>query len=292
MRALVFLLLAGCLSFHQGPLPDEPTGATFATVDGVRVRYLDIGTGPAVVLLHGFGTSYESWGPVIPALAKDHRVLALDLKGFGWTERPEGDYSLPTQAKLVLDLMTARGIATAAVVGQSWGGAVTLTVVAAAPERFTRVAIYGGLVFEDQISSFMHWAGMPGVGEAMFWLTWDPAVLEEHVSMAFYDKSLVTSAALDRLEANMQRPGATAAAHAVLEKLSVEKLEGQYATMTQPFLLVWGREDAISPMKYGERLAHTLPNAKLNIYPRCGHLPQIEAPRSTTDLVAFLEDHS
>ena len=93
--------LSGCLHFHSGAMPGEPTEATYLTVDGTRVRYVDVGEGPPVVLLHGFASSIENWAAVMPRLVKDHRVIALDLRGFGWTDRPVADYSPPAQAKLV-----------------------------------------------------------------------------------------------------------------------------------------------------------------------------------------------
>src|SRR5687767_8577945 len=104
MRALGAILTAstlttGCLSFHRGPLPGEPASATFVEAEGARVRYVEAGKkdAPAVVLLHGYGASLETWVALIPELAKTRRVLALDLKGFGWTDRPEGDYSPAAQ---------------------------------------------------------------------------------------------------------------------------------------------------------------------------------------------------
>jgi pimeloyl-ACP methyl ester carboxylesterase len=290
IRIFIVLALAGCLDFHRGPLPNEPRRATFATIGDARIRYLDIGTGPAVVLIHGFGASLDSWMPVIPVLAKHHRVLALDLKGFGWSDRPEGDYSLAAQARLVLGLMKVRGIERAAVVGQSWGAAVALSVVVAAPERVTRVAVYGGLAYEDQVSSFMSWARVRGMGKLMFWLMWDDSMLVENAQTAFYDKSLVSIENLDRIEASMARPGATAAAYSVVHHLRLVEVEKRYRTLQHPVLLLWGREDEITPVRFGERLARELPNAKLIVYPRCGHIPQIEAPRSTADLAAFLAE--
>ena len=110
LSPLFALGLAGCMSFHAGAMPGEPKAATFANVAGARVRYLDVGEGPPVVLVHGFASSLETWGAVVPALRKHHRVIALDLKGFGWTDRPEGDYSPPAQARLILDLLDHRGV--------------------------------------------------------------------------------------------------------------------------------------------------------------------------------------
>src|SRR5262249_10575477 len=108
--ALLVPFLAGCLSFHSGPMPGEPKTAKFAAVEGARVRYLDKGQGPAVVLIHGFASSLETWDGIVPLLVKNHRVIALDLKGFGWTDRPEGDYSPAAQARIVLKLLDQLGV--------------------------------------------------------------------------------------------------------------------------------------------------------------------------------------
>ena len=131
-RARIALVLAvatlasGCMGFHTGPMPGEPADATFVQIEGARVRYVDEGEGEPVVLIHGFASSLAEWAPVLPALRENHRVLAMDLKGFGWTDRPEGDYSPEAQARLVLALMDERGVDRAAVVAHSWGSSVAL----------------------------------------------------------------------------------------------------------------------------------------------------------------------
>src|SRR6185503_20538778 len=121
--ATIALLVAlpGCPSFHAGPLPGAPADATFVDVDGVHVHYREWGQGPAVVMLHGFGASLEAWGGVAPFVAPHHRVIAIDLKGFGWTSRPEGDYSPAAQAELVWHVLDKLGVKDVAIVGHSWG---------------------------------------------------------------------------------------------------------------------------------------------------------------------------
>src|SRR5690606_27406680 len=131
--ALMFAF--GCHSFHPGPLPNAPKDATFLIVDGVRLHYTDEGQGPVVVLIHGFGSSLEIWHQVIPALRGQHRVVAIDLKGFGWSSRPEGNYSPTEQARLVLLAMDALGVEKADVVGHSWGASVSLALALQAPAR-------------------------------------------------------------------------------------------------------------------------------------------------------------
>ncbi len=140
--AALGLLSSGCLAFHSGALPGEPKDAHFMTLEGARVRYQVEGKGPAVVLLHGFAASLKTWKDIVPRLAKTHRVVTLDLKGFGWTDRPKGDYSPQAQAKLVFALLDKLGIDRAAVVGHSWGASVALAMALKSPDRIDRLVLY------------------------------------------------------------------------------------------------------------------------------------------------------
>lgn len=301
---LLFLvpLLVGCLSFHKGPMPGEPAHARFADVDGVRVRYMDTEGAdapggaekekPTVVMVHGFASALEAWSGVTPAVAKTHRVIALDLKGFGWTDRPDGDYSPEAQARLVLRLMDLRGVPKAAIVAHSWGSSVALAAALAAPDRVTRLALYDAWVYEDQLPTFFHWARAEGVGEALFGLFYKQRA-DERIALAFYDKKYVTEPLVESVDEALDRPGTVAAALAAVRGQRYEEVERRYRTIDKPTLLLWGREDIVTPLKYGERLSRDLPNARLTVYPLCGHFPMIEAlSASTRDLVAFLgEEH-
>lgn len=293
VAALVACLAAsssGCLSFHAGAMPGEPKDATFATVDGVRMRYVDRGQGPAVVLVHGFASSLETWTAVMPALQnRGFRVIAMDLKGFGWTDRPEGDYSPDAEAKLVYGLLDQRGVARFALVAHSWGASVALAAALQHPDRVSRLALYDAWVYEDQLPTFFHWARQDGVGEAMFSL-WYSERSDEKIAQAFYDPTLVSEKLVEDVERALDRPGAVASALAAVRGQHFLGMEPKYKTIKQPAMLMWGREDVVTTLRFGERLVHDLPNAKLAVYPQCGHFPMIEAQSaSTADLVAFLE---
>lgn len=298
----------GCLSFHKGPMPGEPKTATFADVDGVRVRYVDSAANanvasqqaadeepvaaqhekPTVVLVHGFASAIEAWATVTPALSASHRVIALDLKGFGWTDRPEGDYSPDAQARMLLKLLDQRGVSKAAIVAHSWGSSVALAATLAAPERITKIALYDAWVYEDQLPPFFHWARADGVGEALFGL-WYKERADERIALAFYDKTIVNERFVDEVNAALERPGTVAAALAAVRGQRFSDVEHKYRTIDKPTLLLWGREDLVTPVRFGERLARDLPNAKMVTYARCGHFPMIEArTASNRDLVAFL----
>jgi pimeloyl-ACP methyl ester carboxylesterase len=290
--ALLGLGLTGCPSFHAGPLPGAPKGATYADVEGVRVRYEDKGSGPPVVLVHGFASSLETWLTVTPVLAKTHRVLSLDLKGFGWTGRPAGDYSPAAQAKIVLALMKERGIEKADLVAHSWGSSVALATVLAAPDRIGKIALYDAWVYEEQLPTFFLWARQPGLGEILFSLWYDQRP-DDKMSNAFFDKRFVSEALVEDVERALERPGTIAAALAATRGQRFFEVQDRYRTIRHPTLLLWGREDEVTLLTFGERLSRELPNARLVAYPRCGHFPMIEAAaESTHELARFLEPES
>lgn len=279
----------GCHHFHAGPLPGTPQSATFLEVDGVRLHYSDTGDGPAVVLIHGFGSSLEIWHGVTPALSQNHRVIAVDLKGFGWSARPEGNYSPDEQARLVLALMSKLGVQKADVVGHSWGASVTLALALRAPERVHRLALYGAWVYEEQLPPFFLWARAWGVGEFLFSAFYGER-LEEQVAHAYFDPSSIPQARIEAIEKLFARPGTKAAALTAVRDQRYDKVQKRYKTIKHPTLLLWGRDDQIARLHFGERLRADLPNSELKVYPRCGHIAMLEAADATTsDLVEFLQ---
>jgi len=295
MHKLSFFLavpwVSGCVAFHAGAMPGEPRDATYAEIRDVRMRYRDEGPpdAPAIVMIHGFASSLETWLAVTPSLRDRYRVLSLDLKGFGWTDRPEGDYSPEAQAQLVYALMDERGIDRAAIVAHSYGSSVALQMALLRPERVTRIALYDAWVYSSQLPVFFHLARAEGVGEAMF-ATWYGERTEDRMALAFYDQRYVTMQLIDDVERALQRPGTYAAALESVRAMHYERVEGHYREVEQPVLLQWGREDRVTPLSVGERLLRDLPDATLVEHPRCGHFPMIEAiDASNHRLTTFLD---
>ena len=285
-------LLVGCApSFYDCVPPGAPGDAVFAEVDGAHVRFVEQGEGPPVVLVHGFASSLGAWRDVVPELAKKHRVLALDLKGFGWSSRPAGDYSPQAEARLVLALMDQRGIKSAAVVAHSWGSSVALAMALEAPERVTRLALYDAWVYEEQLPTTFLWARASVVGEALFDAFYGERP-DEKMARAFYDpKTYVTERFVEDVEKQLERPGTTAAALAAVRAQRYAEMQARYPSIQQPVLLMWGREDEVTLLPFGERLSHDLPHAHLVVFPRCGHFPMIEARGASTEALAkFLDE--
>jgi pimeloyl-ACP methyl ester carboxylesterase len=271
-------------------MPGEPKTAHFAAVEGARVRYVDKGQGPAVVLIHGFASSLETWDLIVPELAKTHRVIALDLKGFGWTDRPEGDYSPAAEARIVSKLLDKLEVKRAAVVAHSWGSSVALAFALAEPDRVSRIALYDAFVYEEQLPTTFLMARAPGFGELIFSLFYDQRP-DERIALAFYNKDLVTEHLIEEVDAALERPGTAAGALAAVRGQRFTEQQARYRTIDKPTLLLWGREDIVTTLKFGERLTKDLPRARLVVYPQCGHFPMIEAKNaSNAELVRFLAD--
>jgi pimeloyl-ACP methyl ester carboxylesterase len=299
--ASIALTLAGCLQFHAGPVPGAPAADTYLDLaPGLRIRYRDAGEGPAVVLIHGFASALDTWTHVVATLQPKHRVISLDLMGFGWSSRPDPhggfadssrfDYSPQGQARLVLQVLDARGVGRCDVVAHSWGASVALSMAQQAPERVRRLALYDAWTLPEQLPSFLRWAQASGVGEALFALWYDERP-EDRLALAFHDPSAIGEPFVDDVMRALERPGTKAAALAATRGQSgLAAIANALPRVHQPVLLLWGRDDRVSWLADGERLARSLPDARLATYANCGHLPMIEAKAaSTRDLVQFLE---
>jgi pimeloyl-ACP methyl ester carboxylesterase len=176
-----------------------------------RVRYTDSSIGvsdlPPVVMIHGFGASLETWVGVAPLIGKTRRVITLDLKGFGGTDRPEGDYSPPAQARLVLALLDKLGVKDRfAVVAHSWGSSVALQIALLVPERVTASRSTTPGSTRTSCHDVLLGAGA-APGDPLRPLLRPDA--EYKLAAAFYDKRYVTQQMVDDVERVLAFPGTT-----------------------------------------------------------------------------------
>ena len=184
------------------------------------------------------------------------------------------------------------GVPEVTLVGHSWGSSVVLAMVVAQPQRVRRVALYDAYVYDEQVPSFFRWAQKGGIGEALFGMFYDERI-EDRAPLAYFDERWITQARVDRVEAEIAKPGTTAAALAAARGHHFAALHEALAKsdFAKPVLLLWGENDQVTPLRFGQRLANELRDARLVVYPRCGHIPMVEAAgQSTRDLVHFLDE--
>jgi pimeloyl-ACP methyl ester carboxylesterase len=167
---------------------------------------------------------------------------------------------------------------------------VTLALALAAPERVSRIALYDAWVYEEQIPTAFAMARAPGIGEMIIGLFYDQRP-DERLALAFYDKDLVSEKLVEAVERSLDRPGTAAASLASVRGQRFTEQQAKYHTIDKPVLLLWGREDVVTTLKFGERLSRDLPHSHLVVYPQCGHFPMLEAKnQSNVDLLKFLAD--
>jgi len=260
---------------------------------GVTLRYTEGGAsgGGTVLFLHGFGISSYTWRHIAPAIAASHRVVCLDMKGFGASDKPDdAAYTAYDQAVLVAAFMEARDTREATVVGCSFGGhaALELFGLLTGTGRIGRLVLIGGAV-PGQRLSFAARVGMmlpPRAALAVI----GPGVLKMLMRFVFYDASRIAPEDLAEYGGSLRSPEARRvllrAAPMIFAPGPNGPVSERLGAIDVPVLLIWGANDGLIPVENARRLAARIPGARLVVLPQCGHVPQEERPRETADAIA------
>ena len=272
------VLLGGCLKFQQGPVTLYGS-KNFVEVGGEKIYVSDRGEGQPVLLIHGFGASHKSWRAVVPGLLKrGYRVLAVDLPGHGYSDKYAGDYSIKAVGRKVFAALDKKGIRRPHIVAHSWGTAVALGMAQQKPKRVRSLTLLSSFAYQEQLPPFMVWARAPGMGEFLFSFIWDQR-LDDRLEYAFYDADRFAHPnAADEARELFKRPGALAAALAVVRGISFSEMRRKYGKMTTPVLIISGKQDRVTRLPAARRLHSDLPDSRHLVLPRCGHMPLIEHP--------------
>ena len=260
--------------------------------DGIRLRVLDTGGGPAtLLLLHGLSASHDIWEHVVDEFADRYRVVAPDLPGHGESAKPDAPYTIDFYAGVVRQLARELGIDHAIVAGTSLGGKIALELACWYP-RFVRALVLSAPAGE-------YARGLRPFGKAIQALS-RPGVmkiaLERALEQTFYDRTLVGHVTRRKiLGARLAAPDFAEFARAVARSVGgVLAADSQpLDRVRQPVLAVWGREDRIVPMYRSTVLVRAIPHAQLRIVDRCGHIAMLEQPgefnRHVAEFLASLD---
>jgi pimeloyl-ACP methyl ester carboxylesterase len=258
----------------------------FADIDGVRIHYQEKGTGTPLVLIHGYTSSTYSWKDVFEPLSKTFRVIAVDLKGFGFSGKPDGDYSRRAQATLVTHLLEHLHIEQAWLCGNSMGGAVALNVALANPGRVAGLILIdsAGIDVKGSGSLAPSYLLVPIVGRILIALSLtSDKLVREGLQKSFYDRAKVTDERVAYYYRPLQTRGGQLAALRARTQADQFPLEPELARLNVPTLILWGNQDALIPLEAGRKLNALIKDSKLVTFDLCGHLPQEELPARTVD---------
>jgi pimeloyl-ACP methyl ester carboxylesterase len=260
---------------------------------------------PPLVLIHGLGDEADSWRHVLEPLAADHRVIALDLPGFGRSDKPRRAYSLGYFARTVARLLDLLGVARPTLVGSSLGAAVAQRVALASPERVERLVLVGGaLPLERGLPPApLWWFLTPGVGELAYtslrrsqdeaFATLRPYYADLDALPAA-DREFLRERVWARVWSDEQRRAFLSALRwlAVERALRAPQLRARVTGLVVPTLLVWGEHDRIVPRGAADDLLTLVSGARLEVVPGAGHLPHQERPAAFVSLLTASRAHA
>ncbi len=258
--------------------------------------------GPAeetFVLVHGYGASSFTWRQWVPELELRGHVVQVDLLGCGASPAPpSGPYHPEGQVGLLLERMRDLGLLEhrLTLVGHSLGGGIALYTaleLARAGTPLHRMIVVAGAAYPQPMPPFVGLARRRTLARMAMEALPTSLLVRQVLRSIVFDPSVVTDELVDGYAAPLDRPGASRALIETARRIeppNLADLTARYPTLTTPTFLLWGRHDRVVPPWVGERLSRALPAARLQLLPRCGHLPQDERPdASLAALVSFLD---
>ncbi|TML03872.1 MAG: alpha/beta fold hydrolase [Actinobacteria bacterium] len=259
---------------------------TVATRDH-RISLLEAGTGPPVVAIHGLGATKASFLPTVAALAPRFRVIAIDLPGFGDSDKPVGArYDARYFATAVVQLLDGLDLDRAQVIGNSLGGRVALELGLRAPDRVDRLALLAPSMAWRRKRP---WApALRLVRPELGVLPHAPRPVVERVLDRFMPEARTgwAAAGVDEFLRSFLTPRGRAAFYAAARQIYLEEPEGEdgfwprLKRLSVPALFVWGRRDTLVPLAFARHVSEAVPAAE-HLELDCGHVPQMERPRET-----------
>lgn len=255
----------------------NPEIAASLQTKGFSTNYHDQGDGFPLLLIHGSGpgvSAWANWRGVIPGLTDKHRVIAPDMVGFGFTERPEGfEYSLDAWIAQLISLMDSLDVEQADLIGNSFGGAVALATCIKHPERVRRLVLMGsvGISFELTPGLDEVWGYTPSVEnmrKLMDLFAWDRNLVNDELAQLRYEASTrpgVQESYASLFPAPRQR---------WVEAMASD--EQDIRAIDKPALVIHGRDDRVIPLSNSLKLAEWIEDAELHVFGHCGHWTQIE----------------
>jgi pimeloyl-ACP methyl ester carboxylesterase len=290
--AAIALALGSC-GLSAGDAFDGPYARLGPAEAPVKLFYQEEGKGAPLLLIHGFGASTYTWRFVAPELARTHRVIAVDLKGFGQSDKPFDErYSVFDQAELLAQLIVEKDLRDLTLVGHSFGGGIALLLALEANQRLegriARLVLLDSIAYPQNIPVFFRMLDMPLVSQLGVRMVPPSVQTRVALKIAYLDDSKIDP---DEVEIYAAPLKTAAGKHAMIHSArqimpkDLAEISQRYGTIEMPTLILWCDHDRIVPLEVGLKLRRSLRNSTLRLIEDCGHMPQEEQPASTLALI-------
>jgi pimeloyl-ACP methyl ester carboxylesterase len=264
----------------------------------VKLAVIERGQGRPILLLHGFATSSYTWHAIIPELSKNHRVIAIDLRGFGASDKPIDDhYSIQDQTEAVQAFVEQENLRDLTVIGHSFGGGIALVMALNAEQqrkpRIRNIVLIDSLAYRQPMPIFFRLLQIPMVGDLGMTLVPPEIQAGQGLRLAYYDPDKISGQDVAEYANTLYSPAAKHALTKTIEQLvpeNIDEIASRYKTIKMPALIVWCQQDKVVPVVLGLRLHEEMRSSELALFSQCGHMPQEEKPEDTLAAIqAFLK---
>ena len=303
---LVSYLMTACAPPSQIPpyfetlerTPIERIPIKTVLVHDQRIAYLDIGTGPPVILIHGFGGSMWQWEHQQHALSQHFRTLTLDLPGSGLSDKPDIDYLPDQMLDFCIGFMDALEISQATLVGNSMGAGLAIGMALTHPTRIDKLVLIDGLPSHVKAKLASRSFKQALESRAPSWLVsfgnwlFGGLVTESVLKEIVHDHRLLTPAVIERSNRNRRRPGIIKPLMAARNALPSWEADfaPRLSSIAHPTMIIWGEYDRLFPVAVGEELHHRIRGSTFVRVSDAGHMPQWERPDLVNrSLIAYIQ---
>jgi pimeloyl-ACP methyl ester carboxylesterase len=260
-------------------------------IDAYGVHYVDQGEGPALLLIHGFGGQTFQYRHQIPYFARTHRVIAVDLKGFGYSERdPNAGLSHTDQVAMLRELLDRLGVHRAAVVGHSMGGAVAQRFAVMHPDMVEALVLAATMPADQRFRGAGRGRGVPSFLLRPFLPRLASFAASRLLAAGFYDESNLT----DEIREEYIRPARLKGSMDGLMHMMRDARDDSpvdLARIVVPVLLLYGAHDRVAPLSLAQEIRQRIPHARLTVIERAAHLLLEERPDECNRAIAdFLRE--
>lgn len=273
----------------------------FVRIEDRRVNVVELGSGPPLLFVHGLGGCWQNWLENLPVLARDHRVIALDLPGFGASEMPAEPVSIAAYARTVEALCDTLAVDAAAVVGNSMGGFVAAELAITSPQRVERLVLVSAaglqvaeLGLKPVLTALAATRLDRIAGVYGRWVAGNAAAVARRSRLrrlAFAGIARHPEAVPWPLVAEQAQGFGRPAFMPALRAMVSYPLRHRLAEIACPTLVVWGASDRLVPLRDASAFQRLIPDARKIVYPDTGHVPMLERPvQFNADLRVFLEE--
>jgi pimeloyl-ACP methyl ester carboxylesterase len=285
LKVLVLLTFISAGAHAQAPATEPKQVEIF----GQKIYYLEAGaaSNPAVILLHGLGGDMSQWAATVPALAGKYHVYVPDQVGFGKSDKPITNYRVAMLVEFLDVFCRKLGVQKAALVGNSLGGWTAAAFALAHPEKVDKLVLVDAAGYTPK-----RWGGPEMTKEVLAGL--NPSTTEDFkrlIGLIFYNKALLNDQVIEMALTNKLKRGDGYTINSFIESIlrGEDFLDGKVKAVKAPTLVIWGKDDGLTPLGIGKAFAEDISGAQLEVIDNCGHVPQMEkAAEFNSALLKFL----